>query len=689
MVTLRTFLAGLGAVVVTVSLVWLGALDTAELGTFDRLFELRGPRPPSAPIVVITIDEDSFDELDVSWPFPRALHGKLVDVLSAAQPLVIGFDVVFPEPSSRGPGDDEALGRAIARAGNVVLAAAITTVREQLTGDITLNVDKVDLNVPIPVIRRGAAAVAPVNELLDPDGHLRRAAVRHRLGDEILDGWDLQLYRMARAKGLPVAPPPVGSEILINFRGGPRTFLWVPYHRVVHGEVPAETFRGAIVLIGATTPVLQDIFSTPFARARSMPGVEIHAHVLDTLLRGDRVRTVPPWASLGVVAAAGFAGAWLAARLRALRAFVAVALLWVALALTTFVAFAGWDLWLRGIRVTLALVLGYGATVIDNYVREQREKRRLSQFFSPDVLREIIRGQGELVLGSSRRRITVLFSDIRGFTSMSEKVEPEQVAEMLREYLTEMTEVVFRHGGTVDKYIGDCIMALYNAPFDDPDHAANAIRTGLELQERTLAVSARWEQRLGGQIRNGVGINTGEAVVGALGSRQRLEYTAIGDTVNLASRLESLTKEYGTGIIVSESTHEIVKGQFLTKELGEVAVKGKAQPVKIYGVLPGSIRKYPRAALDAAATVVAAVGGRTWVVRTRDVSEGGLSVAGLPPELELEPGSTVQIRCEGGVLPKPIAGEGKIVWRRGDQAGIAFTAGAPALVEYVSTHKDA
>ncbi|OLE37933.1 MAG: hypothetical protein AUG00_06855 [Candidatus Rokubacteria bacterium 13_1_20CM_2_70_7] len=260
---------------------------------------------------------------------------------------------------------------------------------------------------------------------------------------------------------------------------------------------------------------------------------------------------------------------------------------------------------------------------------------------------------------------------------------------MLREYLTEMTEVVFRHGGTVDKYIGDCIMALYNAPFDDPDHAANAIRTGLELQERTLAVSARWEQRLGGQIRNGVGINTGEAVVGALGSRQRLEYTAIGDTVNLASRLESLTKEYGTGIIVSESTHEIVKGQFLTKELGEVAVKGKAQPVKIYGVLPGSIRKYPRAALDAAATVVAAVGGRTWVVRTRDVSEGGLSVAGLPPELELEPGSTVQIRCEGGVLPKPIAGEGKIVWRRGDQAGIAFTAGAPALVEYVSTHKDA
>jgi adenylate cyclase len=691
MVTLRTLLAGVGAGVVTLALVLLGALDTVELGALDRLFELRGPRPPSAPIVVVTIDEDSFDELNVSWPFPRALHAKLVDVLRAAHPLIIAFDVVFPEPSPRGPADDEALGAAIARAGNVVLAAAITTVREQLSGDIILNVDKVDLNVPIPVIRRGAAGVAPVNELLDPDGHLRRAAVRHRLGDELLDGWDLQLYRMARAKGVPAAPLPEGTEILINFRGGPRTFPWVPYHRVVHGEVPPETFRGAIVLIGATTPVLQDIFSTPFARARSMPGVEIHAHVVDTLLRGDRVRPLPGWASLGAAAAAGFAAAWLAARLRALRAFLAVALLWVALAVAAFVAFALGDLWFRAIGVTLALVLGYGATVIDNYVREQRERRRLSQFFSPDVLREIVRGQGEQVLGSSRRRITVLFSDIRGFTSMSEKVEPEQVAEMLREYLTEMTEVVFRHGGTVDKYIGDCIMALYNAPFDDPDHAANAIRTGLELQERTLVVSARWEQRLGGQIRNGVGINTGEAVVGALGSRQRLEYTAIGDTVNLASRLESLTKEYGTGIIVSESTHESVKGQFLTRELGAVTVKGKTQPVKIYGVMPGSIRKYPRAALDAAATVVAAVGGRTCVVRTLDISEGGLSVVGLPSELER--GATVQIRCEGGALPKPITAEGTIVWRRGDQAGIAFTAVGPdvatALVDHISVHKDA
>jgi adenylate cyclase len=234
----------------------------------------------------------------------------------------------------------------------------------------------------------------------------------------------------------------------------------------------------------------------------------------------------------------------------------------------------------------LALVLGYGATVTESFVREQRERRRLSQFFSPDVVREVVRQKDEGSLTTSRRVVTVLFSDIRGFTSISEKLEPEQVAEMLREYLSEMTEIVFKHGGTVDKYIGDAIMALYNVPFEDPEHAIKAVRTGLEFQERTITVSRRWEAKLGIAIRNGVGINTGEAVVGTLGSRQRLEYTAVGDTINLGSRLESVTKDYNTSIIISEFTYEHVKDHFLTKELGDVTVKGKSRPVRIYAVLP-------------------------------------------------------------------------------------------------------
>src|SRR5262249_26398152 len=169
-------------------------------------------------------------------------------------------------------------------------------------------------------------------------------------------------------------------------------------------------------------------------------------------------------------------------------------------------------------------------------------------FFSPSVGREVVRHKEEGSLTTSRRLVTVLFSDIRGFTSLSEQLEPEQVEEMLREYLTEMTEIVYKHGGAVDKYIGDCVMALYNVPFEDPAPATQAARTALEFQERTLAVPKRGEEKLGIAIRNGVGINTGEAVVGTLGSKQLLQYTAIGDTINLGARLESITKEYKTNI---------------------------------------------------------------------------------------------------------------------------------------------
>ncbi|MBI4593736.1 MAG: CHASE2 domain-containing protein [Candidatus Rokubacteria bacterium] len=674
--TLRNLLLGLGAVVLTVVLIALGALETVELGTLNRLFEWRGPRRPVAPIVIVAIDEDSFDELNVPWPFPRAMHGKLLDAIAAGRPLVIGVDLLFPEPSAFGPSDDTALGAAVARAGNVVLGAARTEVSEGFY-------HKSDLNMPLPVIRRGAAAVAPVNLFQDVDAQVRRAPLGIRLGDETFPAFDVALHRLAAAAGLPVHPLPVAPEIWINFRGGPRTFPWIPYHRVVNGDVPPETFAGTIVLVGPTSEVLHDVFPTPFARRGNMPGVEIHANALNTLVQANRIRPVPWSVSLGLAVVAALGATWLAARLRVLRAFLAVAVLWVALAAGTLAALTLGEVWFRSVGVMVGLVLGYGITVIDNFVREQRERRRLAQFFSPAVLGEIVRHRAGVTLGSSRRTLTVLFSDIRGFTSISERVEPEQVAEMLSEYLTEMTEVVFRHGGTVDKYIGDCIMALYNVPLEDPDHAANAVRTGLEFQERTLAVSARWEARLGVQIKNGVGINTGDAVVGTMGSRQRLEYTAIGDTENLASRLEALTKDYGAGIIISEFTHERVKDQFLTRVLDEVAVKGKTRPVKIYAVLPGDIRKYPRATLEAAATVVAVGSGQACAVRTRDVSEGGLSLVGLPPEWPL--GSRVEIRCEGGALPGPLLVEGTIAWRRDDRAGVAFAVvapdAAPALVD--------
>jgi class 3 adenylate cyclase len=260
------------------------------------------------------------------------------------------------------------------------------------------------------------------------------------------------------------------------------------------------------------------------------------------------------------------------------------------------------------------------------------------------------------------------------------------VAAMLREYLTEMTEIVFAHGGTVDKYIGDCVMALYNVPFEDPEHAIKAVRTGLAFQERTLAAAARWEATYGVTIRNGVGINTGEAIVGTLGSEQRLEYTAVGDTVNLAARLESLTKDYGASIIISEFTHERVKGMFATRELGAVTVRGKSVPVRIYAVLATDVRMYPRAVLDAAAALTEVTTGlvcRAWTV---DISEGGLGLTEVPVDWKV--GSRVQLRLEGGALASPIVAEGTITWRRGSSAGVSFTSveskSVPTVAQYIA-----
>jgi adenylate cyclase len=673
----RKHLAGILAGLAVVALVQFGLLEPLETWSLAQLFEWRGWREPTLPIAIVTIDESTFAEMDEQWPFARARHAELLMQLAAGKPRLIGVDLIFESPSSRGPKDDEALGKAVAFAGNVVLGAAYTK-------DIQPFAKREMFVVPLPTIRRGAAQVAPVNMDADKDGHVRRVSLQVvPLEMPPMVSFDAALHGLLAKAGVPVAPLPRASSVLINFRGGPRSYPWVSYHRVVRGEIPPEYWKDKIVLVGPTSEILHDQFPTPFARGGDMPGVEIHAHALETLVRGNHIREVPQPISTAMAAAAGLLGCALVVRLHAKRALLAAAGLWGALTLAAFVGFVVGDVWMRGMAGSIALVLGAVLTVGEHYVREQRQRKALQQFFSPDVAREVVRKGG---LSTSRRMVTVLFSDIRGFTSLSEKLEPEQVGEMLREYLTEMTEIVFKHGGSVDKYIGDAIMALYNVPFEDPEHAVKAVRTGLEFQERTLAVSKRWEEKLGIPIRNGVGINTGEAVVGTLGSKQRLEYTAIGDTINLGARLESITKEYQANIIISESTYELVKDQFVTKELGDVTVKGKSKPVKIYTVLPHNIRKHPRATLEAAATLSIAGEGRACAVTTLDISEGGMALKGVPDDWE--PGQIVQIRCEGGALPKPIVAEATIAWRRGDEVGILFTSldpdSAPTVADYVS-----
>ena len=562
-----------------------GVFELAELAAFNAQFAARGPREPETPIVIVAIDEDSFQELDLAWPFPRELHGKFLDAVGRGRPAAIGLDVLFVEPSVHGPADDAALAAAVRRVGRVVLAATFTSVGESFQ-QLDVTIDKTHIAAPLPEIRAGAAAWGYANPEVDRDAAVRRGTLTRPFQAGTVTAFDAHLVRLAHAAGLARRPLPTDPEVIINYRGGPGTFPWVSYHRVVNGDVPPSAFTGKIVLVGATTEALHDVFRSPFAPAGGMPGVEIHANVIETLLSAGPIHRAPAWIVPALTVAAGALAVWAGASLRLVPGAALVGGALGAFLVATHLAFVWGRLWVHAVPVPLSLSLWFVGTELRNFIREQRERRRLSRFFSPQVVREIVRGEdGDEALDSGRRVLTVLFSDIRGFTALSERMPPEEVAEFLREYLTEMTEAVFTHGGTVDKYIGDAVMALYNVPFESPDHAAQAVRTALEFQRRLRPLAERFTARHGGTLRCGVGIHTGEAVVGTLGSRQRLEYTAIGDTVNLGSRLEGLTKDYDVPIIISEATWSALGGRFVTRPLGETTVKGREEAVKIYAVL--------------------------------------------------------------------------------------------------------
>lgn len=648
----------------------LGFMEGVERWAYNVQFDVRGPIQPQTPIIIVSIDEDSFDELDLQWPWPRALHGRFLDIVSQGRPAAIGFDIVFSEPSSRGAADDRSLADAIGRAGNVVLAAAFTEVTSQYTV-------KEDLNPPIPVLREQAAAYGFVNPNLEDDAFVRSASLTRPFQGTAVASFDLQLYRLGMKAGIPAAALPEQPRVFINYRGSPQTFLTIPYYQVLNGEVEPDLFAGAMVLVGSTSPILHDIFPTPFATHGDMPGVEIHANFLETLFQGIPVRRASVWVGIVLTLAAGCIAFWVTNRLRPLPAMGLLLVVAGAYAAATYALFVAARLWMDTAAVPVALMLGYGATVVENFIQEQREKKRLSRYFSPAVVEDIVRQKEDVNLGSARRRMTILFSDIRGFTSISEKMSPEEVVGFLREYLTEMTDAVFQNGGTVDKYIGDAVMALFNVPFDQPDHAARAVKTALAFQERIKPLSEKFHAKYGLELKCGVGVHTGDAVVGTIGSEQRLEYTAIGDTINLGSRLESITKEYHVSIVISEATYEELKGEFLTRYLGEVTVKGKEIAVKIYTVLETNLRKIERLAVKAAVTIVEGdvsiaefAGDVSIAASVNDLSKGGLAAHDLPKEYAT--GRVMQLQLDLLDGSPRINVKGKVAWASGDTAGFTF-----------------
>jgi adenylate cyclase len=342
------------------------------------------------------------------------------------------------------------------------------------------------------------------------------------------------------------------------------------------------------VVVGVTAEGLHEAFTTPF-RIGEINGPEVHANVIDALLVNRSIERSPAWVSVALIVA-GAAGVGLAG-------LVLNAWLTGVVAMTLALLLAGAAVWLfaRGVWIpitvpALAIIFAFVGDLAWKYFVEGRDKRLIKKMFSryvsKDVFDQLLANPSLAALGGARRHMTVLFSDIRGFTTMSEKGTPEDVVAQLNQLFTRMVGVVFAHRGTVDKFVGDMVMALYGAPLDDADHADHAVQTALEMIRTLQEMNREWQAQGKPTLDIGIGINTGDMVAGNIGSDTIMSYTVIGDAVNLGARLESLNKDYGTRIIISEFTRAALKGRYDIHPLGEVVVKGKTRPVTIFEVKP-------------------------------------------------------------------------------------------------------
>ncbi len=386
-----------------------------------------------------------------------------------------------------------------------------------------------------------------------------------------------------------VVPTDESGQLLINYMGPPQTFPHYSIADILADRLPKDTFSGKIVLVGATAIGIYDLRVTPFSS--TFPGVEIHANVIDNILHRNFLihSSVTRFIDVCAIILFGLILGLLIPRLRPLTGMVAAFLMIVAFVVINFFVFFSFNTWLNLIYPLITMATIYLGITIYHYFKEEREKKKIrgafQYYLTSSVINEMLKDPDKLKLGGDKKDLTVLFSDIRGFTTISEKLTPEALVALLNEYLTTMTNQVFHHDGLLDKYMGDAIMAVFGAPLDQPDHALRASRTALAMMEELHKLQEKWKAEGRPVFDIGVGLNSGDMVVGNMGSEMRFDYTVMGDMVNLGSRLEGINKEYGTNIIISEFTYEKVKDAMCCRELDGVRVKGKLKPVKIYELL--------------------------------------------------------------------------------------------------------
>ncbi|MBE0616597.1 MAG: adenylate/guanylate cyclase domain-containing protein, partial [Proteobacteria bacterium] len=577
---LQGLLVGLGAAALALAAGGLGWLDRVEAWTWDwRETALARPGPATDRVRLILLDQESLDwareENGLSWPWPREVYGVVADYCARMGARALAFDVLFTEPSLYGVADDESFGAGLARFGRTAVAVflgdragaargwppnlagrgpAVEGAAPWLAAEGPGGLSFSRAALPVPEISAAAAILGNVHLQPDPDGVYRRIAPLALFDGRPVVALGLAAYLAAapgttiHAAASRVAVGDLGIPVedrgaaVLRFRGPSGTHRAYSAAAVLQselrlraGEEPVirdpEAFRDAYVLFGFSAPGLYDLRSSPLGGV--YPGVEIQATLVDNLLSGDFLRPAPPLAgpslALALALATGILASFFSSPLGTAVLGVLVSPAPVALAFWTYQR----GYWLPLAAPELAVAAATGLALVANYASEGRQKRFLKgafrQYLSPDVVEQLIAHPERLKLGGERRTLSIFFSDLQGFTSISEALEPEALTALLNDYLSAMTDLIHEEGGTVDKYEGDAIIAFWNAPLDRPDHAACAVRAALRCQARLAELRPEFRERVGRDLFMRIGLNTGPAVVGNMGSRNRFDYTMLGD----------------------------------------------------------------------------------------------------------------------------------------------------------------
>lgn len=549
-----------------------------ELKLFDVLVVRTAPGQVQLPITIVGIDEGTFEALKTEWPLPRRHHAKLLDNLREAGVATVAFDIVFADESIQE--DDERLAAAIRRFGHVVLASDLAF-RESVAMRQWFRVD------PLPRFLEAGAQQGYSTLEVDEDAVLRRVPV---VQDSF---WRAVLYKFDQARPGIVTSLEVSEDMRIRWLGGANTFTYVPYHHVLspEGNLPdqwKEFFRDNIVLVGRKVSVIGDVgaaqgesYQTPFySRTREfMPRVEAHANLVANMASGQILREAPARWGLGAWLSAVFIALAFMRRWHPLRSGLVLVMLVAALAALEVGLFMSQATWVPASGAAMTVTLIYLAQGAVAFVAEQRQRRDIknafSMYVSPALVDEVIAHPERLKLGGERRHMTILFSDLAGFTTISEQLEPEKVSGIVNRHLSEMTDTILEHSGTVEKFLGDGIMAMWGAPVLDEKQHDNAVRAAIEMQRKMRALSADIQRDTGAVLKMRIGVNCGDCIVGNMGGNNRFDYTAVGDAVNLASRLEGVNKVYNTDILVSAGVVKEVTNGVHFREVDTVRVKGK------------------------------------------------------------------------------------------------------------------